>query len=512
MSITHNIIADPSTGRFDSRNPLGRFIPLPAKIEGLTFVSRTTTSLAFSWTADANATGYNVYVNSEPTPRMTGATGTQTTLSGLSTDSSFNIRVSGVNTAGEGPKSDPVTMTTSAVVDEENGWFVSTAGSDSNAGTLASPFLTIQRAFEAVQPGDTIYIRAGTYLVSGRIFVPVSGTEANPITMQGYPGEDKPLFVFNSGQTCQLDTPRDGFRLVSINHWRFKGFAVTNACYMGFLIENSNSNIFENLTLYANNSSGMQFYRTCNNNKVINCDSFNNADLRTDGNGGDGFSAKYGSGTGNEYIGCRAWHCSDDGWDFFSWTGGIKLTNCWAFWCGIDVWGIGSAFRGAGNGFKLGGNLRPAPHVLVNCITFGMKEARAGLGFRQNTNTAGMYFYHCLGWDCKRNWNLGPKQGDAVHTVINSVNHDGDIREWEPGTILINNTWDLGITLTSSDFESLTQTLATAERLADGSLPRVALLRPVASSPLVDQGIAISGLDRDFLGAAPDIGPFEFGD
>ena len=117
MSITHTLIADPTTGRFDSRNPLGRYIPLPAKIEGLTFVSRTTTSITFSWEADANADTYNVYVNIEPTPRMTGVTGTQTTLTGESPDSSFNIRVSGVNTAGEGPKSDPVTMTTEAAID-----------------------------------------------------------------------------------------------------------------------------------------------------------------------------------------------------------------------------------------------------------------------------------------------------------------------------------------------------------------------------------------------------------
>ena len=121
MSITHDIIADPTTGRFDSRNPLGRFIPVPAKIEELTFVSSTTTSITFSWAADANADTYNVYVDSESTPRMTGVTGTEATLGGLSSDSSFNIRVSGVNTAGEGPKSDPVTMTTEAFVEPEPG-------------------------------------------------------------------------------------------------------------------------------------------------------------------------------------------------------------------------------------------------------------------------------------------------------------------------------------------------------------------------------------------------------
>jgi len=42
-------------------------------------------------------------------------------------------------------------------------WFVSTAGNDASAGTLAQPFRTIQRAANIAGYGDTVMIRGGTY-------------------------------------------------------------------------------------------------------------------------------------------------------------------------------------------------------------------------------------------------------------------------------------------------------------------------------------------------------------
>jgi hypothetical protein len=38
-------------------------------------------------------------------------------------------------------------------------FYVALNGSDSNSGTIGSPFLTIEKAVSRVQPGQTIYVR-----------------------------------------------------------------------------------------------------------------------------------------------------------------------------------------------------------------------------------------------------------------------------------------------------------------------------------------------------------------
>lgn len=65
--------------------------------------------------------------------------------------------------------------------------YVSTAGSDSNAGSLAKPFRTIQRAASIAQPGDTVLVRGGTYRETVR---PTrSGGSSSPITFKAYGNE-----------------------------------------------------------------------------------------------------------------------------------------------------------------------------------------------------------------------------------------------------------------------------------------------------------------------------------
>lgn len=69
------------------------------------------------------------------------------------------------------------------------GYYVSTAGSDSNNGTsLSTPFKTIQKAASVAQAGDSVTVRGGTYRET--VTPANSGTAANPITYQAYPGEN----------------------------------------------------------------------------------------------------------------------------------------------------------------------------------------------------------------------------------------------------------------------------------------------------------------------------------
>ena len=66
-------------------------------------------------------------------------------------------------------------------------YYVATNVVDTNPGTLAQPFLTIQRAANLMVAGDTCCIRGGTYR---RTVTPASpGTAALPITYRPYSNE-----------------------------------------------------------------------------------------------------------------------------------------------------------------------------------------------------------------------------------------------------------------------------------------------------------------------------------
>jgi hypothetical protein len=84
-------------------------------------------------------------------------------------------------------------------------YYVSTSGNDNNAGTLAAPWRTIQKAANTVQAGDTVQVRAGTY--NEVVTLKTSGNSTQGyITFANYPGEapivdGTGLAVGASGQT-----------------------------------------------------------------------------------------------------------------------------------------------------------------------------------------------------------------------------------------------------------------------------------------------------------------------
>src|SRR5271155_4479601 len=66
-------------------------------------------------------------------------------------------------------------------------YYVSTKGSDSNSGTMSSPWQTIQHAANSVSAGATVYVFGGVYHEA--VNFPASGTASAPITFQSYPGQ-----------------------------------------------------------------------------------------------------------------------------------------------------------------------------------------------------------------------------------------------------------------------------------------------------------------------------------
>ena len=100
--------------------------------------------------------------------------------------------------AGLGSYSNPVAAA-------GNTYYVATNGSDSNPGTLAKPWLTPQHAANTMVAGDTCYIEAGTYGLSGngqRIVTEHNGAPGAPITFQNYNGGT--ITIFSSGLYCNL--------------------------------------------------------------------------------------------------------------------------------------------------------------------------------------------------------------------------------------------------------------------------------------------------------------------
>ncbi len=61
-------------------------------------------------------------------------------------------------------------------------WYVSATGSDSGSGTALNPFRTIEKAVSLVQPGQTIFIKGGTYNL------------VTPITITNKRNRDRPYF------------------------------------------------------------------------------------------------------------------------------------------------------------------------------------------------------------------------------------------------------------------------------------------------------------------------------
>ena len=71
--------------------------------------------------------------------------------------------------------------------------YVAPDGSDTNPGTEEAPFRTVQQGTKHAGPGDTVYIRAGTYDLSG-----FSTTIDRPLSLIG---EDKKSTVLANGGT-----------------------------------------------------------------------------------------------------------------------------------------------------------------------------------------------------------------------------------------------------------------------------------------------------------------------
>jgi hypothetical protein len=131
---------------------------------------------------------------------------------------------------------------------------MSPTGSDSSSGlTAATAFKSLRSRTGALalQPGDTVLVRGGTYrdpAGAGSSWVPtVSGTASAPITIKAYPGETP---VFDGG----LVVPQS-FVLIGNGYLTFDGLSFTRYVPRGngmFIVHAANHVRLLNLRMYGN--------------------------------------------------------------------------------------------------------------------------------------------------------------------------------------------------------------------------------------------------------------------
>jgi hypothetical protein len=200
--------------------------------------------------------------------------------------------------------------------------YVSPTGSDSAAGTLAAPLLSIQSAVDKAVAGDIIYLRGGTYSPTKNIQIKKSGTSSALYTLSAYQSE---IAIIDGEALPSTPAPVGGsvaaadrgiLHVEKANYWKFIGLELKNGPYGVYAVDSSN-NIFERLVTHDNYETGFQLQGSSANNKILYLDSYGNRDPRKNGESADGIGIKEGTGEGNILKGARLWNNVDDGLDLW---------------------------------------------------------------------------------------------------------------------------------------------------------------------------------------------------
>lgn len=393
-------------------------------------------------------------------------------------------------------------------------YYVSPTGTDSNSGTINSPFFTLNKAWTAISAGDTVYLRGGNYhYIASQYLNGKSGTNSQTIKIWGYPGE-KPIITKSANfvyrQNCGI--------YFSGNYFHWKGIEITGfrqigiEIITGFKVQDANHNIFELLNSH-HNGHGMILARTSDNNLILNSDFHHNSDPLTTipYENADGLEICYiPAGLTNKVRGCRFWWNSDDGIDLWENDGSVIIDSCWSWNNGYlpDT----STPAGNGVGFKLGKSDLESGNSIRRQVTNCLSYSNRSWGFHQNGANSVIAVYNNT--SCYNGaYGYSFESFDKQHIVKNNISFQDKSYASLTGTpivmnntFLINNTLNPNFSLSEKDFISLDGIQLSLPRQIDGKLPDINFMQLAAGSDLIDAGINV-GLP--FSGKAPDIGAFE---
>jgi len=408
-------------------------------------------------------------------------------------------------------------------------YYVAPNGSDTAAGTQASPWGSIAHAQDVAAPGDTIYFRAGTYAyragtsscrsqqdIVSAIDLKKSGAPEKFIRYWAYPGET-PVFNFSK---MKDDCRVKGFN-VTASWIHLKGLEVTgvpqnndlNHESWGIWINGSN-NIFEQLDTHHHMGPGL-FIKDGGYNLVLNSDSHHNYDPRTSNGAGqsaDGFGAHISANhPGNVFRGCRAWWNSDDGFDLINAYSSVTIENSWAWLHGYLPGTMIPVRAGNGNGFKAGGYGGVyVPNGVKHTVRFSVAFANKASGFYANHHPVANDFFNNTSYGNYPDFNmLGiDASGAAVNlgNLRNNIAYTGTLVSDVSGANDAFNSWNLRVVMSDAQFESVSTSGWDAPRLPDGSLPILKSFHLAPRSTLIDKG---TNVGLPYKGTAPDLGAFE---
>lgn len=478
-----------------------------------------------------------------------------------------------------------------AMLSAQNKYYVATNGNDNNPGTITKPFATWQRGFTATNmPGDTLFIRGGVYMSE----LPVNydpdwasndggarggmGTYEHPIVITGYPGEWPILDCRNHCENIPFrDTGKrynGGVSFSNTEHITAKNFEVCNVYQCDSVVaagvggDGSCNLTFENIIIHDVGQRGFGVqggvytssdgpdvnvpidppkwgFNHYDTTRFINCDVYNLCDTFSTepGNAADAWKTIHYNRNHVEFIGCRAWNYTDDGFDPTGTGASRYFENCWAMPGDKYKGSISEDWEVERNGFKISGpgrNFREGEHFtkLTNCIAYGAAHGLTLMedkGYaRLNAVVSNCLFLRCqLGianWDDDRLYVASPNifknnvvygtttnnaAGFPSHTfILTEQPYDVSNCSWKWGPYppyFQNSIPNPDYNITDADWGSLDHETVfaqlTAPRNPDGSLPYVSALQLTAGSDLIDGGVDIG---NPYYGSAPDLGPFEY--
>jgi len=135
-------------------------------------------------------------------------------------------------------------------------------GNDNNAGSKTSPFASLEKANNIVNPGDTVFIMAGNYNITSQVKLTKGGSSGAHVVYKAY-SDQMPVFDFTNcilpPASANPPFPHD-FGAITIYQTSYviiDGISVQNSKSAGIQIRESSYSIIKNCYTYDTYSSGI---------------------------------------------------------------------------------------------------------------------------------------------------------------------------------------------------------------------------------------------------------------